>query len=207
MDLTIFYYRLYRKNLLLTSGWDEVLSLSSKPSCLCFNFPNMFGAIKMISNLTRLSSSSEIEFASSTAGITSMRSSCSIATSVEPEFSILIPAKTFLKDFGFNIRLFKEHRLNQIHNKQMETKLPLAAISSCAYSKVMGGYCFLAIPFSFGFWNTQIWVDPNTIRSLWSKSVSPLIAAPFTRIRHSFVVGLILTIFFVVSSFSIACSL
>ena len=48
-----------------------------------FNVPSLFGATRIISNLTLLSSSSEIELASSTAGITSIRSSCKAPTSVE----------------------------------------------------------------------------------------------------------------------------
>ena len=79
----------------------------------------------MISNLTLLSSSSDIEFASSTAGMTSIRSSCSSATSLDPAWSMLMPA--------------------------------LDAISSCAYSYVMGGYFFLSMPGSCGLPAEEGW--------------------------------------------------
>ena len=46
------------------------------------SFSLISAEMSMISNLTFLSSSSEMELASSTAGITSIRSSCSMATSV-----------------------------------------------------------------------------------------------------------------------------
>ena len=91
---------------------------STHTSTLFCIFPSICGEMRMISNLTLLSSSSEIELASSTAGMTSIKSSCSSATSLEPAWSILMPA--------------------------------LEAISSCAYSYVMGGYFFLSMPGSWG---------------------------------------------------------
>ena len=56
------------------------------------DFPSACGEMMSISNLTLLSSSSEMELASSTAGMVSMRSSCSRAMSVPLELSMLTPA-------------------------------------------------------------------------------------------------------------------